>query len=303
MEAKTKQTIGTFLLFIAAVVSLVFALLLAFYPEFGPRTVLLSQSLNEPQTLLVATISLFGVLSAGFIAAIALLYVNRQTQTYSWRRDQALKDIERIFEPLYQDTGKVTEATESLTDLPSQSANWNTIISSYLGTILNLRSKEIYQESKDLFNKVRLYGDRRWDALLTIRQIAKSVVERYLDTNLPTDAKDLILGDMPVSLDYETYVYQGFLVGKSVRDWSSLKFRGDNEYLIRHSFQNIKGKGYWQHQEFTNEQVELMLNEIYEQAQNDPKIKRFRDWCIVLNSEAVQLKVKLEKRIIEPQLP
>lgn len=284
MEAKTKQTIGIRVLFIAAVVLLVFALLLAFYPEFGPRTLVLSQSVKDPQGLLVATISLFGVLSAGFIAAIALLYVNRQTQTYSWRRDQALKDVERIFEPLYQDIGKVVEATESLIDLPSKSENWDAIISSYLGTILNLRSKAIYQESQKLFDKVMLYSDRRWDALVTIRQIARSVIELQqrlweglADGSIPSDVRDLILSDMPVSLDYETYVYQGFLVGKSVRDWSSLKFRGNGEYLIEQVFQYMKGKGYWWRLDFTIEHVESMLNEIYEQAQNNLKIKQFRD--------------------------
>ena len=107
---------------------------------------------------------------------------------------------------------------------------------------------------------------------------------------------------MPVNR-YETYVYQGFLVGKSVRDWSSLKFGGNDEYLLKQVFQYIKGKGYWWRLDFTIEHVESMLNEIYEQAQNNLKIKQFRDWCKALNSEATQLKVKLEKWIIEPQLP
>jgi hypothetical protein len=292
---KTKHTLGILLLFIVAVTSLIFTLLLIFYQGFGPRILILSQSIKDPQVLLAGTISLFGVLSGGFIAAIALLYVNRQTQTYSWRRDQALKDIERIFEPLYQDISKVVEATESLDDLPTTSANWDTIISSYLGTILNLRSKEIYQESQALFEKVESYGERRRAALTTIRQTAGSIIDntRLSDSGIPRDIINLILADMPGSLNYEGYIYQGFLAGKTAREWSSLKFRGESEYLLKQALEYMKGKSYWQHLNLTIAETESLLNELYHQSQNNPKIKEFRGWCKGLNGEATQLKSRL----------
>ncbi len=45
------------------------------------------------QGLLASTIEFLGVIAAGLIAAVALVVINRRIQTYSWRRDQALKDI------------------------------------------------------------------------------------------------------------------------------------------------------------------------------------------------------------------
>lgn len=297
MRAKTKEKIGSGLLASAASASLIIAVALIIAPKFPLRSYLLEQD------ILGATIGLFGVLSAGFIAALALLYVNRQTQTYSWRRDQALKDIETIYEPLYKDVGEVVNATQTFDNFHLQAANWNSINNSYLGTKLELIEKELHERLDDLFSNLKRYPDRRWNAIEMVRAIAKTVIEPYLDENLPAETRQLILKDMPVSLDYEGYIYRGFLIGKSVKEWSSVNFRGEEEYLIEWSRKNIEGKSYWQHLQLTLEQIEAVLNEIYQKVQDDAEIRQIVDWCDTVNTRAGYLKKELEDHILKPQLP
>ena len=255
------------------------------------------------QGLLVSTIEFLGVIAAGLIAALALVFINRRIQTYSWRRDQALKDIETIYEPLYKDINEVVTATETLNDFHWQSTNWNSINNSYLATKLNLMEKQLHQGLKDLFDDLSGYSYRRWAAITMVRGIAKTIIETHLDENMPTETRELILKDMPTTLDYEAYVYRGFLVGKSVREWSSLNFRGEDEYLITQSHNKIKGKSYCQHQEFTFEQIEAILDEICQKVQDEVEFRQFLDWCKALNGRAAHLKKELEERILKPQLP
>lgn len=297
MGAKTKEKIGSGLLASAASAALIIALALIVAPKFPLRSYLLEQD------ILGATIGLFGVLSAGFIAALALLYVNRQTQTYSWRRDQALKDIETIYEPLYKDVGEVVNATQTFDNFHWQSANWNSINNSYWGTKLELMEKELHERLDDLFSNLKRYPDRQCNAIQMVRAIAKTVIEPYLDENLPAETRQLILKDMPVSLDYERCIYRGFLIGKSVKEWSSVNFRGDEEYLIQWSRKNIEGKNYWQHLHLTLEQIEAVLNEIYQRVQDDAEIRQIVDWCDAVNTRAGHLKKELEDHILKPQLP
>ncbi len=297
MSAKTKEIIGRWLLVLAANASLVIALTLIFNPKAAMRTYLVEQG------MLGATIGLFGVLSASFIAAIALLYVYKQTQTYSWRRDQALKDIGTIYEPLYKDVAEVAKATGILDGFHSQTVSWNSISNSYLGTKLELVEPELYRRLRELFSNLEEYGTRRWNAIRMVEAIAKKVIEPYLNENLQAEIAQKILNDMPVSLDYERYIYRGFLIGKSVREWSSLNFRRDEEYLIKWSRKYIEGKVYWQHQQFTFEQIEAILNEIYQKVQDDVEISQIVNWCNALNSRAAQLKKELEDHILKPQLP
>lgn len=305
MRAKSQGTLGVIVILLAlcAISSLIVALLLAFYPGFSLRSFLLSQQLANPQSLLNTMISLFGVLSAGFIAAIALIFVNRQTQTYSWRRDQALKDIETMYEPLYKDVGEVVNAIETFENFHWQSANWNSINNSYLGTKLELIEKEIHERLGDLFSDLKRYPDRRWNALEMVRAIAKTVIEPYLVEGLPAETRQLILNNIPASLDYEGFIYRGFLIGKSVREWSSMKFRGEGGYLIEWSRKEIEGKSYWQHLQLTLEQIEAILNEIYQKVQDDSQIRQIVDWCNTVGSKARHLKKELEERILRPQLP
>lgn len=255
------------------------------------------------QGLLASTIEFLGVIAAGLIAAVALVVIHRRIQTYSWRRDQALKDIETIYEPLYKDVREVVTATETLNDFHWQSTNWDSINNSYLATKLNLMEKQLHQELKDLFGDLSGYSYRRWATITMVREIAKTVVETHLDENLPTETRELILKDMPATLDHEAYVYRGFLVGKSVREWASLNFEGEDEYLITQSHNKIKGKSYWQHQEFTFEQIEVILDEIYQKVQDEVEFRHFLDWCKALNGRAAHLKKELEERILKPQLP
>ncbi len=208
-----------------------------------------------------------------------------------------------MYEPLYKDVGEVVNAIETFENFHWQSANWNSINNSYLGTKLELIEKEIHERLGDLFSDLKRYPDRRWNALEMVRAIAKTVIEPYLVEGLPAETRQLILNNIPASLDYEGFIYRGFLIGKSVREWSSMKFRGEGGYLIEWSRKEIEGKSYWQHLQLTLEQIEAILNEIYQKVQDDSQIRQIVDWCNTVGSKARHLKKELEERILRPQLP
>lgn len=285
---------------VAACVSLMTALGLTFNPNYPLRTYLFEQG------ILGATIGLFGVISAGFIAAIALLYVNRQTQTYSWRRDQALKDIERIYEPLYIDVSKVVEAMENFITIQYQSngPNWNSINSSYLGTKLGLMEGKLHKRLKTLFEDLENYNHRLWnDGEKISIEILKKLIEPYVDESVLAEERHHIVDVVASRLDFAGRLSQGFLMGKSIGEWSSLAFGQGEEELIERLQQEMRGLGFAQHLQRVIEQIEVILNKTCQEVQDDVEITRFRQWCKELTTEATQLKKELEKRILEPQLP
>lgn len=284
----------------AACVSLLVALGLILIPEYPLRTYLLEQD------ILGATIGLFGILSAGFIAAIALLYVNRQTQTYSWRRDQALKDIERIYEPLYMDVSKVVEATENFIEIRYESGepNWRSINNSYLGTKLKLMEKKLYGRLGVLFEDIANYNHRLWSEGEKIaREILKNLIEPYVDESVQAEERHQIVDVVASHVEFAGRLDQGFLMGKSIEEWSTLAFGQGKEELIESLRKVMRGLGYAQHIQRAIEQIEVILNKTYQEVQDDVEITRFREWCKALTTEATQLKKELEKCILEPQLP
>ncbi len=299
MKAKTKEAIGRWLLVAAASASLILAVALVINPRFPYRDILVQQQ------ILGDTIGLFGVLSAGFIAAIALLYVNKQIQTYSWRRDQALKDIETIYEPLYMDVSKVVEATENFIAIKYQSngPNWKSINSSYLGTKLELMEKEFHGRLKTLFEDIEEYPHRNSNACIKFKDILKKVIEPYVDESVQAEERHQIVDVVASHVEFAGSLDQGFLMGKSIEEWSTLAFGQGKEELIESLRKAMRGLGYAQHIQRAIEQIEVILNKAYQEVQDDVEIIRFQEWCKALTTKATRLKKELEKRILEPQLP
>lgn len=299
MQAKTKETIGRSLLTLAACVSLIVALGLLLIPEFPLRSYLFQQSLLEP------AIGLFGILAAGFIAAIALLYVSKQTQTYSWRRDQKLKDVETIYEPLYIDVSKVVEATENFIQIQygSGKPNWNSINNSYLGTKLELMEKKFYGRLKTLFEDIEEYPHRNSDAYIRFKDILKKLIEPYVDESVQAEERHQIVDVLASRVEFAGRLDQGFLMGKSIEEWSTLAFGQGKEELIESLRKVMRELAYAERIRRSIEQIEVILNKTYQEVQDDVEITRFREWCKALSTEATQLKKELEKHILEPQLP
>lgn len=126
------------------------------------------------------------------------------------------------------------------------------------------------------------------------------MIEKQLDESITV--KDEILADMPARLDWYDDVYNGFLKGKSVREWSKLKM-GDEQSLLQSVYKSLQETRYWKHLALSIEEIEEILDEIYHKVQADVEISQIVNWCNALNSRAGQLKKELEDHILKPQLP
>ena len=172
---KQRITLRKVLAFVV-IILLVFVLALIAMPASMFRF----KSFLDSQKLLESTISFFGVITGGFIAGLILTVVHERIQTYSWRRDQALKDIDAIYEPLYWDVTRVATMAESLDmpNCPSQVTSWGRIKDSYLGTKLRLMEERLYEDLQRLFDDYREYAARRANALDMVATIAKEIIEK-----------------------------------------------------------------------------------------------------------------------------
>lgn len=304
MNAKTKETISRWVLVVATFVSFLAALGLILYPNFPLRMYLFEQG------ILAATIGLLGILSASFIAAIALLYVNKQTQTYSWRRDQKLKDIETIYEPLYQEVSKMERDTGNLDIFDRDFFDsdyipncWKPIKDSFLGTKLKLMDKELYSKLEKLFGNVKEYVDKRSIIMDIIEEVKKEAINPYISQELQAETIENILESMQSHLYYYKELFGIFLMGKLNSDWYSLKQKGEDKAIITYILQNVENKGWWKYQQFTYKQIEEILGEVYQKLQDNTQIRQIVDWVKNLNNSAIELRKTLENRILEPQLP
>jgi hypothetical protein len=304
-----------------AIILLVFVLALIAMPA----SMFPFKSFLDSQKLLQSTISFFGIIIGGFIAGLILTVVHERIQTYSWRRDQALKDIDAIYEPLYWDVTRVATMAESLDmpHYPSQVTNWGRIKDSYLGTKLRLMEERLYEDLQRLFDDYREYAARRANALDMVATIAKEIIEKRLDERIAkgnydlkeaiprakpgepvTTVKDEILAEMPKRLNWGYKIFTGLLKGKPVREWSASKSGDENTYLQNVvSYVNESDTSYFTHIKFGAEEIQTILDELYHEVQADTKVNKSVAWCEDYSQRAQRLKSNLEVRILRPQLP
>jgi hypothetical protein len=304
-----------------AIILLVFVLALIAMPASMFRF----KSFLDSQKLLEAAISFFGIITGGFIAGLILTVVHERIQTYSWRRDQALKDVDSIYEPLYWDVTRVAKIAEFLDrpHYPSQVTSWERIKNSYLGTKLRLMEERLYENLQGIFNEYSEYTDRRVNTLEMVAAIAKKIIEKQLDEKIdkgnytlnetiPTGkpgepvmtVKDKILAEMPKRLNWGYEIFTGLLKGKSVREWSALRSEDEEEYLKNVvAYVNEDGATYSKYMKFGAKEIETILDELHDEVQADAEINESVVWFEDYNRRAQQLKRTLEDRILRPQLP
>ena len=291
------ERIAWALLAIAAIASLVLVLFLIFETDSAMRDYLFEHHVLE------ATIGFLGIIFAAFVAALALLYINMQTLTYSWKRDQALKDVERIFEPLYHDVTYLASMSSNLDYHGVPLSNWESIRDSYLGRKLELSEQGLYSRLLEIFNLAEEYRDKQLGLIRMVDTIAATVIESRLDETIDLETRQLILRDMPSTLDWERKVYRGFLLRKTLSEVALKYFTEGKQRLLGFIMGILLGKGYWKQQQFTSEELENMLNEVYRIVQGDRQISKELAWFMNFHSESVKVKKELEDRILKPQLP
>lgn len=298
---------GISILGLVGIVAILFALGLLFYDQWW-----VSKYLADKQVLDQA-INLCGILAGSFVAAMALLYVNMKIQTYSWRRDQAMKDIREIYEPLYKDISKLVEMTEELDfdayvglwsngRIPDDYAtdNWKQIIDSFLGTKLKLVDSKICERVVELPGNIKDYVSKRAEMLGEVYKIERKIVESHLLPNLDSKQKDEILMTCSLQTNYQICT---FLTGKSGGHWRDQKDEEYKEQCIKNIIDSITNKGWWGYQQFSPDEVETMLNEFYKDVQEDEIVKQTVRWTKNFNEGLIKLMRDVEGRIIKPQLP
>lgn len=283
------------------------------------------KSFLDNQGLLESTISFFSVITGGFIAGLVLTVVNERIQTYSWRRDQALKDIDTIYEPLYRDVSSVARMIELMdrANYPSQVTSWEGIENSYLGTKMKLMEQQLYEDLQRLFNSYPEYATRRENALEMVAAIARKIIEKKLDEKIakgnlglkefvsarkPEEpvrtVKDEILALMPERLNWGLQIYIGLLKGKSIREWSASQSGDEQQYLQDvTTYVNDDGTLYSSHLKFDMKEIESILDELLQEVRDDARIRGILNWLETFNQRAKRLKEKLEDHILQPQLP
>lgn len=304
---KNIERVGIWLLALAGITAILFALGLLFFDQWEVRKYL------EDKLVLGQAINLFGILAGSFVAAIALLYVNKQIQTYSWRRDQAMKDIKEIYEPLYTDISLLVKMTEELDfsvygglwkdgRIPNDYAtdNYSKIIDSFLGTKLKLMDSKIYERVVKLPSSIKDYCNKRSDMFDKVVEIENKTVESHLLPNLDSGQKENILGGFSLQ---ENYQISTFLMGKPGEHWGAQKNEEDKKQYIEYKISNSTNKGWWEYQQFSPDEVETMLNEFYKDVQENEIVKQIVRWTKDFNEALMKLMRDVEGHIIKPQLP
>ena len=294
-QPKTQENVTVCTLVAGIIAPFALALSLMIVPTFPLR-----DDLNSAGILGYA-IAFFGALAVAFIAALTIRQTNKRIQTYSWRRDQALKDVNEIFMPLFKEVRLMVLATERLEDVNWPKGEWYEIKDSYLGTKLRIIEPKLYVGLENLLNSRPKFLVELPKSIKGVQEIAREVISSLIDKNLEADIIRLVLNDMPEALDSNNKIYRGFIKGKSVKQWSltfAENMENDQDFLVREALTNLMGQLFWQHQKFTQEEIERILDDIYERVQGDVDIQPFACWCNEINKEAVLIKKILEKRIL-----
>ena len=294
-QPKTQENVTVCMLVAGIVAPFALGLSLMIVPTFPQRDDLISAG------ILGYAIAFFGALAVAFIAALTIRQTNKRIQTYSWRRDQALRDVERIYEPLYKDVSEIHRTTETLEYDCWPQDNWNSVYDSFLGSKLRIIDINLCERLEGLFYNANRYETTRRIAIERVRKIASETIERYIDPTLEEDVKRMILTTLPDSLNCDQYVYRGFVMGNTVRIWSFLHFQ-DEDRLLEEALLEIKKQPYCPHQSFTFKQIEDMLNEIYEVVQQDSTIQECAKEFKFMFDRAGRVKKDLEQHILGPQL-
>jgi len=282
-------------LLLATIITLIIA-----SPTWAPKSFLFEQE------LLISVIGVLGVITASVIALGSLLFVNRQIQTYSWRRDQTLTDIKDIYIPLYGEVDKLLEELDDYRPSWGEPQQWSRIQGSYLETKLRLTNKQLYIRLGEFYGGLTSCRDSISEAVELVQAIARTKLEEHLETlpsGLQPEIKESILKDIPVSMDYERFIYSGFLKGRSLRESSKLKYRGNENYLMEWAIKQVlRRESYWQSINLSSEQLELMYDEIFQRVKGDKRIQQIVSICESFVNQGKQLKKDLDKTIVRPQL-
>lgn len=301
---------------IAVALALIFVSLALLFPGWFPFQLTLRDNVAALSSILVA----LGTL----ILALATFKIV-ESSSEQVKRDQALKDIDTIYEPLYWDVSRVAAIAESLNrpHFPSQVTNWGKIRDSYLGSKLIVMEERLYKDLRGLFDDYPEYGARRENALDMVATVAKGIIEKRLDEKIAkgnyglkeaiprakpgepvTTVRDQILAEMPEKLDWGYEIFPGLLKGKSVREWSRLRFGDEGQYFRNVvSYVNGSGTSYSTYIKFGAEEIATILDELGHDVQADAEINKSVAWCEDYSQRAQRLKSNLEVRILRPQLP
>ena len=294
-QPKTQENVTVCMLVAGIVAPFALGLSLMIVPTFPQRDDLISAG------ILGYAIAFFGALAVAFIAALTIRQTNKRIQTYSWRRDQKLKDIETIYEPLYKDVHELVSITAIMAEFDFQRRlNWASISDSFLATKLELTEPELYRKLKVLFDSIREYNAKLYSAMNMVEEIARKVIEPHLGDSITDETRNELLKQMTDSFFYTNrWIYRGFLLRKSVREWSALNYDGDDEYLITGAMR----VGSEQKSVIVSQAgLEAMLDEIYQKVQADKAIAEILDWYEPFANSAIEIQKELEDHILEPQL-
>jgi len=312
LKPKTKEAISIWLLAAVASVLLIVALGLTFLPDYPWRTQLIEQGVLD------SAIALFGILTAGFIAAIALLFVNKQIQNYSWRRDQALKDIERIYEPLYEIVNELSKDVSFRECFTTGLSKWQEIETSYLRTKLILMDRQLYEDAKSLIGSLGDYNDAVSRLFKAERDVVQNIIRQKLEDKIAEGNKKLKeFVPVPVSMTprrtYNDQVFESiewtisncnsvlteFTKGKSVRQCGIL-LKNTEDFYITVLTENLKRHS--EHVSFETDEAESIWEDIQKGVASDQDIVKHVTFLQDYESKTDNLKKEIEKRILEPQL-
>jgi len=318
---KYKQLIRALSCIACVILAIILALI------FSPPQFYLKSFLQE-QGMLENSISFLTIIGASLVGGLILAIVNEKVQTYSWKRDQALIDVEKIYLPLYEDTSYIVRQTSVFNWIYGTMEGWASVYGSILGAKLQIMGPNLYRKLQEFFNDYSVYTSRLHDAEVLVTGIARHVVKERLDESISranltrikaTDATQgkpenvfndtegvngQLIDEIADAFDYRDRVFKGFLKGKSAREWGLIIFC-DGNIFIDDAIKSLNKSAYWEILGLSDEcskEVEAILDEILRRVQIDKAINEIIDWCKDFEQRAIQLNKELEKRVIEPQL-
>jgi len=276
----TTKWIGILIVF--AVISFIFSIALIIDTDWSWR-----KSLAQ-DNILGAAITLFGTMTATFFAASILLYVNTQIQNYTWRRDQQVKDIEVIFEPLYTCINNILTEVRNANMNEWDDSEWQKVNKTFLATKLRILDRNLYTTLDYIFNNQEKYLNSFRSCWRKGRQLVCDVLRNYL-SDIDWDVKhddytNIILG-------HGSKIIEKMLIGDVIE-----------AKVINQIQTTLKEVRLWVYIIPEKQNLNELFLDLAIAIKNDREIQEFYKQHIALKNMLNISVAALERHILQPQL-
>ncbi len=254
-------------------------------------------------------ISFLSMFIASMVATAGLYFANQILVRYQWKRDQALADIKKIYEPCYEEIFSIISLMRNYKNyFRFPEIGWRELRKNQFAKIVELKNKKLFAKLESFYTRLeKEYGKHIDKGYGIIKKIfTEEITSRVKEKNLTEQQKEQLINKLLSVFNTTHGVFRELFINSSIREVSKAIFgiKSDENTIINNvknslHFEKFLGGNLEQYFQFSPE-------EIYKNVQNEIEsnvdIKLAKRKIEELIQEATGIKELLEKIIVEPQL-